>query len=160
MTSRAAMRFRITDLDTEQSHVVEPGEPEKFDWGRGSVGWSLGTMASGSAIEIDEPLEGLNLGIFAASHHKILIGEYPNSRAKSLPEFSIGYDNSLKRRSSWARSLDRIVGRLPTADPIQWLVVDPTESARSKGELYVRFDRCPLKIGGHVIEFERNSDTN
>jgi hypothetical protein len=106
------MRCRITDLDTEQSHVVEPGEPEKFDWGRGSVGWSLGTMASGSAIEIDEPLEGLNLGIFAASHHKILIGEYPNSRAESLPEVS-----SLLKSSPAASHDIRDLGRCNSNAP-------------------------------------------
>jgi hypothetical protein len=127
-------------------------------WNHLVVGWSLGAVGTGSAIEIDEPLEGAKLGIFLASNHVILSGVCPKSTAESLPEIGIRSDNPLKVRSIWARSLDLITGRRAKNEQNEWRIVDPMSYARHEGELYVRFDQRPLRIGSHVIEMERASD--
>jgi hypothetical protein len=64
----------IVNMDTNTEREIRLGPSELPGWNDLVKGWSIGEMSSGSDIEIDEPLTGVHLGIYPASHHIMLWG--------------------------------------------------------------------------------------
>lgn len=128
MVPRGEARFRVTEVATQRSWMIAPGEPTMPGWNEHVMGWSLGSLGTGSVIEIDEPLDGFELAIFWASNHVILWGHRLEKDA-ALPEIGIQLDDEYR-----------------SVDPFQY---------SKEGQVDVRFDSHPLRIGGHAIECHR-----
>jgi len=65
----------ITDLDFTAEREIDVGSPKAPGGNKLVTGWSIGELSSGADIEIDERLEGLQLGVLPASNHIILSGK-------------------------------------------------------------------------------------
>ncbi len=153
------LAFRVTHLDTGRVLTVLPGEPDMSVPTLARKGRSIGVPGSGSALEIDEPLEGVELGIFAVSSHVLLRGSCSPSRAKELPEIAVDEDGP-----SW---MERVLASDPIETETSWsspregnacVIANPFLDSRRPGDIYVRFDGRPLRIGRHVIEMGETAD--
>jgi hypothetical protein len=126
MVSYADLRaiIHVTDAGAGTSKDVTVGPPHIQGWNNLAKGWSVGGNSSGTDVEIDEALSGIDLGIFPASNHIILWGILP-AEAK-IPDIAVrGYDG-------------------------KW--VSPIYMDGNK--LSCRFDQFPLRVGHHEIRVE------
>jgi hypothetical protein len=126
MSEDAAVIFRVIDLRTGIQSEIMAGLPSKSGGNEFVKGWSVGGISSGAQLEIDEDLNGIDLGIFPASNHVFLRGRVEPGRA--LPAIGLYYDD---RWSNYLLSL-------------------------TDGKLDYRFDRGPLRIGSHIITVHIN----
>jgi len=104
-------------------------------WQSGVLGWSLGERGSGSPIELDEPLDECQVGVFEFTYQQLLWG-----RAKDLPEV-------------WLFPQTRPTSLVPF-DPQQWLRLEREELKRVSmgGDIRLRFDQSPVRFGNYIIE--------
>ena len=151
-------QFRVTDERSGESRVVdaEGSNPLVFQhyWldERPLFGWSVGGIGSTSSIELDEPLDGIDLGIFPVSNHVILLGHCPESRAAMLPQISARkHPDTIASilGEGWLDPESEEGERLLSAS---WSVIESPFHPRSTTDLYVRFDEGLLRIGRHVID--------
>jgi hypothetical protein len=140
------MKFRVTDLrDGSQRELRLSLQTRDLPgWNQFASGWLIGAVGSGAPIQVDEPLGESRVGIFPASNHVVLwgtAGEFPEVWVMRLSD-------SMRRRTG------------PQAEALapfqaeRWTLVDrATLSSRMRvGEVYLRFDRRPLRLGNHIIE--------
>jgi hypothetical protein len=120
----------VRDLDLPYDSRDMPG------WNKWVMGWSIGPRGSGAPIELDEPLGECRIGIFPASNHVLLWGT-----AKELPEI-------------WMLRGDVSVDALVPIQPEHWTPIDRAYLAEMAlvGNVRLRFDRRPLRLGNHVLE--------
>ena len=120
--------FRITNVETQDSSVIDLDFDRRdlSGWNSLVSGWSVGAMGSGTAIELDEPLEGAQIGIFPASNHVLLWGQAPSA----MPDIYC-----LNPPGSWVKLTSEVLRR--HAEP---------------GGIRLRFDRRPIRIGKFIIE--------
>jgi len=116
--------FHIRDARTGVTSDVVTAAPAMEGWNALVTGWSIGDMASAADVKIDEPLDGIALGIFPASNHIILWGSVEPGR--TVPEIACGF------AGAWVRE----------------------PALMTDGCVEFRFDRHPLRIGRHEITLE------
>ncbi|MEZ4236995.1 MAG: hypothetical protein R3F59_12750 [Myxococcota bacterium] len=118
----------IHRIDDPARHVLSLSYDSRHlpGWNDLVNGWSLGPASTGAQVPVEEPmLLGTRLGIFPASNHVILWGHVPPEH--ELAPFQI-----------------RMSGH-------RWV---EARCSRSEADtLYCRFDRGPLRIGDHVVQF-------
>lgn len=152
MSTKKVAILHIADQNARRIHIKELGSPEPLEWHHDSWGWSIGGVGSGAQIELDEPLEGINLAIWPASNHKFLVGEYLNRNPDSLPTMHAERFGPRHRLFRWGLALGRVL-RLSSDRSDTSRTADVTENGRA-GKVKVRFDSSALRIGRHVIQFE------
>ena len=105
-------------------------------WQDGVAGWSIGRKGSGAPIELDEPLGGCQVGVFAFSYHVLLWG-----LAKELPNV-------------WSFPQEKSTGKLVPFEPERWLLIDREELGRVAmgGNVRLRFDQSPMRFGNYIFE--------
>jgi hypothetical protein len=141
-------RFRITDVWTHQPYVIDldfdardmPG------WQPKVIGWSVGSLASGAAIELDEPLDGIEIGIFPASNHVLLWGKAD----PAIPDVFLLRGGGVRGNVEFLLHSLKVL----SLSRRRWAKLS-SEQLRSQarpGHIRWRFDRRPIRIGHHIIE--------
>ena len=139
LSCNCGVRIRVTDIRDHSVQELElaPDSRDLPGWQSGVAGWSIGPKGSGAPIELDEPLDGCSLGVFAFSYHVLLWG-----RAKEPPEV-------------WSFPQDKPTASLVPFDPKRWLLIDRQELGRvamGGGDVRLRFDQSPMRFGNYIFE--------
>ena len=132
------MRVRLTDI---RDHSVQELELslkscDMPGWQSGVAGWSIGAKGSGAPIELDEPLDECQIGVFRASFQLLLWGV-----AKELPNV-------------WLFPMGMSTSRLLPFEPERWLLVDRKDLSRVAmgGNVRLRIDQSPIRFGNYILE--------
>ena len=138
-------RARIIDVRTHQGSTVTLSRDSRdfHHWNLNLTGWSIGPIGSGSAMEIDEPIEPGQIGVFT-NHHAILCWrKSPDFPDIYWPHYTIGQN-----------LIDLIFpnGRNPFLSRIRWTKNLPAVVPESGG-FRLRFDWSPLRIGNFVFDW-------
>ena len=91
---RGTVHIKNLDTNTEREICVE--SPEVPGWNPFVKGWSIGGISSGANIQLDEPLDGCQLGIFPASNHIVLWGQVNES--SPLPPIDMFYQGEWRHK--------------------------------------------------------------
>src|SRR5262245_6225877 len=96
MSEDTAIIFQVIDMRTGVQSEIMAGLPSKSAWNEGGHnGWSVGGLSSGAQLEIDEDLNGIDLGIFPPGNHIYLKARFEPGR--TLPAMARDHGDN------WAR---------------------------------------------------------